>query len=53
MAVGLPTGGNGSYIGVARDGTTLRCMFTFSEWNLKGMGECQDSLGEFYDLQID
>jgi hypothetical protein len=36
----------------ASDGSTLRCTFTFSEWNLKGVGVCQDNRGETYDLQI-
>jgi hypothetical protein len=50
--IGLPTGGNGSFLGSAPDGSTLRCTFTFSEWNLKGMGVCQDNRGEIYDMQI-
>jgi hypothetical protein len=50
--VGLPTGGNGSVIAAATDGTTLRCTFDFSEWDLKGRGVCQDNRGETYDLQI-
>jgi hypothetical protein len=52
VAVGLPTGGNGTYIGSAPDGATLRCTFNFSEWNLKGVGLCVDSNGENYDMQI-
>jgi hypothetical protein len=52
MFVGLPTGGGGTYIGSAPDGSTLRCTFAFSEWNLKGLGSCHDSKGEIYDLQI-
>jgi hypothetical protein len=51
-AVGLPTGGNGTVLAAAADGTTLRCTFYFSEWNLKGTGVCQDNKGETYDLQI-
>jgi hypothetical protein len=48
----LPTGGNGSISAAAPDGTVLRCAFDFSEWNLKGVGVCQDNHGEIYDLQI-
>ena len=51
--VGLPTGGTGSFLGASPSGATLRCSFNFSEWNLKGLGACQDSKGEAYDLQID
>ena len=50
--VGLPTGGNGSVMAAAPDGSTLRCSFYFSEWNLKGSGVCQDNGGEIFDLQI-
>lgn len=50
--VGLPTGGNGNVMAAASDGSTLRCTFNFSEWNLKGVGVCQDNRGETYDLQI-
>jgi hypothetical protein len=50
--VGLPTGGNGSVSAAASDGSVLRCVFNFSEWNLKGVGVCQDNKGETYDLQI-
>jgi hypothetical protein len=49
---GLPTGGNGTVLAAASDGSTLRCTFNFSEWNLKGIGVCQDNRGETYDLQI-
>jgi hypothetical protein len=48
----LPTGGNGTVLAAASDGTTLRCVFYFSEIDLRGTGECQDSTGEIYDLQI-
>jgi hypothetical protein len=50
--VGLPTGGNGTVLASGPDGSTLRCEFYFSEWNLKGTGVCQDNKGETYDLQI-
>ncbi len=49
---GLPTGGNGTVLAAASDGSALRCTFDFSEWNLKGIGVCQDNRGETYDLQI-
>jgi hypothetical protein len=49
---GLPTGGNGTVLAAASDGSALRCTFNFSEWNLKGIGVCKDNRGETYDLQI-
>lgn len=51
-AIGFPTGGNGSVSAAASDGSVLHCAFNFSEWNLKGVGICQDNNGETYDLQI-
>ncbi len=51
--VGLPTGGNGSVLASAPDGSTLRCAFEYSEWGSTGVGVCQDGKGEVYDLQID
>ena len=50
--VELPTGGNGSVVAAASDGSTLRCTFDFREMNLRGVGVCLDSRGETYDLQI-
>ena len=50
--LGLPTGGNGTVAAAASDGSTLRCTFDFSESDLKGVGVCQVSNGEIYDLQI-
>lgn len=50
--IGLPTGGNGTVMAAATDGSALRCVFDFSEWNLKGVGVCQDNRGAIYDLQI-
>jgi hypothetical protein len=50
--VGLPTGGNGSVMASTSDGSVLRCVFNFSEWDLRGVGVCQDNKGETYDLQI-
>jgi hypothetical protein len=51
-AIGMPMQGNGSIILAAQDGSTLRCVFNYSEWSSSGIGECQDNLGETYDLQI-
>jgi hypothetical protein len=50
--IGRPTGGNGSVIASAPDGSALRCVFNFSEWDLRGVGVCKDNRGETYDLQI-
>jgi hypothetical protein len=50
--IGLPTGGPGSVLASAPDGSTLRCSFTFSEFGHTGIGACQDNKGEIYDLQI-
>ena len=51
-AFGIPTSGNGSIVLSAPDGDSLRCVFTYSEWSSSGIGECQDSHDEGYDLQI-
>lgn len=48
----LPTGGNGSILAAAADGSQIRCVFNYSEWSETGTGLCQDNRGEFYDLQI-
>lgn len=48
----LPAGGPGSILASAPDGTSLRCSFQYSSWGGTGMGVCQDSAGEIYDLQI-
>jgi len=50
--VGLPTGGPGTILASAPDGSTLRCAFSFSEWGHTGIGTCQDNSGQRYDLQI-
>jgi hypothetical protein len=34
------------------DGTTLRCKFVFGDMSGTGFGECLDSAGTHYDLQI-
>lgn len=50
--IGLPAGGNGSILASTPDGSTLRCVFQYSEWGSTGVGLCQDNRGETYDLQI-
>ena len=50
--IGLPTGGNGSVLAAAADGSQIRCVFDYSEMNNTGVGTCEDSKGELYDLQI-
>jgi hypothetical protein len=49
----VPAQGNGSIIASADDGTQLRCAFDFNALSQSGMGVCQDSRNEVYDLQID
>jgi hypothetical protein len=48
----LPTQGNGSIIAAADDGTRLRCIFDYNAFGQTGLGVCQDTQGEIYDLQI-
>jgi hypothetical protein len=50
MMIGLPTGGNGSVLASAADGSTIRCAFQYG--GSTGVGVCQDDRGEIYDLQI-
>lgn len=50
--IGVPTGGQGSMVLSAHDGSSLRCVFSYSGWSQTGMGECQDGDGGLYDLQI-
>jgi hypothetical protein len=50
--IGLPTGGDGSILASAADGSTIRCAFQYSEWGSTGLGVCEDGSGETYDLQI-
>ena len=52
MIIGVPTSATGTFLGVSDSSATLRCSYSFSQWNLKGLGICQDSKGETYDLQI-
>jgi hypothetical protein len=49
---GIPTGGQGSMILAAADGSSLHCTFSYSGWTSTGVGECQDNVGGMYDLQI-
>lgn len=49
----LPAQGNGSVIAAAPDGTQLHCTFDFNGFTRTGVGLCQDSTGEVYDMQID
>lgn len=51
-AIGLPMQGNGSIIASSPDGSSLRCLFTYSSLSSSGLGGCQDSNGTVYDLQI-
>lgn len=50
--VGSNSSGNGSMLLSAADGSTLRCSFDYDTLSATGLGVCQDSAGEFYDLQI-
>jgi hypothetical protein len=52
MAVGLPSGGNGTMNLTAPDGSSLRCVYDYSAWSRSGVGLCQGSDGEMYDVQI-
>ncbi len=49
----MPTQGNGSVVAIAPSGASLRCQFNYSEWSATGVGMCQDSKGDIYDMQID
>lgn len=52
IALSTPNGGIGSFFGSARDGSILHCTFTYNEGRLKGLGMCEDTIGEMYDLSI-
>ena len=51
-SMSVPTQGGGSVIASASDGSTLRCRYSFSAISRSGVGVCQGSGGEVYDLQI-
>lgn len=53
MFTALPTQGNGTIIASAPDGSTIHCVFDWSQMTRTGVGLCQDNRGEVYDLQID
>jgi hypothetical protein len=48
----LPTGGGGSILATAPDGSRIHCTFQYSEFGRDGLGVCQDNKGATYDLQI-
>lgn len=48
----MPTGGGGTILASAADGSTLRCEFQYNQIGSTGVGVCQDSHGGLYDLQI-
>ena len=48
----LPTGGGGTILASAGDGSTLHCQFEYNQFGATGIGVCQDNKGVFYDLQI-
>ncbi len=50
--IGAPVQGNGSFLATASDGSRLRCVFNYNQWSNSGVGTCEDSEGEIYDLQI-
>ncbi|HIJ61115.1 MAG TPA: hypothetical protein HPQ04_00335 [Rhodospirillaceae bacterium] len=52
VALSTPNGGIGSFFGSSRDGSILHCTFTYNEGRLKGLGMCEDTGGEMYDLSI-
>jgi hypothetical protein len=48
----MPTGGGGTILASADDGSTLRCQFQYNQIGNTGLGVCQDNKGGQYDLQI-
>lgn len=52
VAISTPNGGVGSFFGSAHDGSILHCTFTYNEGRLRGLGMCEDTGGEMYDLSI-
>jgi len=47
-----PGAGTGTMNFTAPDGSSLHCMFQYSEWSRSGVGVCEASDGEIYDVQI-
>lgn len=47
-----PGAGTGTMNLTAPDGSSLHCMYQYSEWSQSGVGVCQGSDGEIYDVQI-
>jgi len=50
--VASSTMGGGTLLASAPDGSQLRCTYSYNSLGKSGIGECQDSSGETYDLQI-
>jgi hypothetical protein len=48
----MPTGGGGTILASAGDGSTLRCDYQYNSMGATGLGVCQDNKGGVYDLQI-
>lgn len=46
------TGGRGTVLMSAPSGSTLRCEFDYNTWTSTGLGVCEHSDGEIFDLQI-
>ena len=53
MFTALPTQGNGTIMASAADGSTIYCVFNWSQMTRTGVGICEDNHGEVYDLQTD
>jgi len=52
IALSAPAQGGGSVFASAADGSTLHCEYVFNTLSRSGVGVCQDSAGEVFDLQI-
>ena len=48
----IPTGGGGTILASAEDGSSLRCQFSYNSMSRSGAGVCQDNHNATYDLQI-
>lgn len=46
------TDGRGTVLMSAPSGATLRCEFDYNSWTSTGLGVCEHSGGEVFDLQI-